>query len=343
MRDFFLGDGETSRFPIKRLPAELRNDIYRHMLTYGRFNLPDYNHMSRSNDAIAVSRSGFLWNEAYSIFTEEAILVVDLSCNKICEERDSVTDKRVTYDASAAHMVGPLGKYVRNIEWLTMFKNLVFTTPQHFTCFNIDISADRHWETVALNLKALFSVQGQYQYRWKWEEWKTLSFRIGLGNTTGLVPHFKTQLQLGLDMPRALTGFEKLMCTHRRHYGQMTPTGQRNFERRPPPLDLTGCWRRWDLGFCRHSKDEMRFKLYVLTWLGNLAKRLNLRVMLKKDPDDKDGVEWITKAPGCERGCARCYGRQPDRRCGGADVRDLYLLADEIKDQGVGLWLCSEQ
>ncbi|KAK5124939.1 hypothetical protein LTR85_001129 [Meristemomyces frigidus] len=345
LHESFLAGREIRRFPIMRLPPELRNEIYRHALTKEPYSLPgEATPTGRAQDARAFSLSGLLWNEANQIFHKEATLDVNLSSGDVCERRDTATGEPITYDSYIDGKIGPLWQHVRNTGWLTTFTNLVFTTGQPPEHPNTDDEepTDPHWETTALNLQAMFSVRNHLQPDWKWEELTTFYFRVGLGGMAGLVPNLKIQQQLGLEAPPALTKLERAVCTLREHHGQMTRREKHSYTWRNPPANLTTPSQGRRFAFPTPDLVAIAHKLSVLTWLGNLAKSLGQKVMLQKNEDDSEGLEWIVSdTPGCELGCSQCEDRQPNSKCGGADVRDLYLLADQIEDEGNGLWLCS--
>lgn len=342
MHDRIIAEGTRERIPIKRFPTDLRVEFYRHALAGKPYRLTGPGSRERAHDAIALlACSTWLRSEAELYLYEKAGLIVDLSDRDVCKERDALTGESITFDTYSDGKLGDLWTYVWNGDWMTRFNSIIFTTAQRATYLNTDAGepTDKHWENTAFNLKAIFGLLAM-MLRAKPIK---ITFRIGLGNMAGLVPNLTKQQELGLGAPRCLTGLEKTLCTHREHYNLMTWQEYDEFTWRSPPADLTRPSQAWHFAFHKPNRVEMAYKLAVLTWLGNLGRALGQMVFLKKNVEDDEGLEWeIKQDPWCEEGCSCCEGRRPDSKCGGADVKDLYLLANQIDDEGDGLWLCSK-
>ena len=338
-----IATSAQSCFPIKRLPAELRNKIYWHILAEEPHLYAD---KQRRRDTKALFATvPWLRREAEDVFLKHAVLRIDLT-QRLCASTDG-SGTLITYDNFVDGRVGRLGNYIDNVDWLQKFTQVVLSLlvkrvatdnlPNVFSprfWVSPDYDHDRRWETAALNVQCLLSLRNENFSRLMWKP-ELMSIELHLGSIAGKLPNLKG-LSPGVA-PRDLTPTERVMCTHRDKYGQMSSEEYDFYTWNNPPPGCTRPSQVLHFGFDKPSKLETAHKFGTLTEIGDFCRSIGQKLLLKSNVEDEEGIEWpILEKPQCPRGTPGC------KEHAGADVIDLYRMADLVKDMGDGLWLCSE-
>ena len=254
--------------------------------------------------------------EIASLIELEAELVVDLARNLCCTKKGYEQCAHVTIEAI---LDGPKLGYRYNVR---IFKRVRLVSSMHCN------SKTYPWDLVAFNLRILMAVLDI-------DKLKSLTIEVDVGSMGGLVAPEHRDGGASTSAPRDLTRLEKLLKTFRRRHGLMTTDEVNGTLWSRPIAGIKTETEYWCYLYKLYTSPTM-FQLWALRWLGNLSKHAGLSLALET-ADGNVARHWDVPDRQCgnrELGCRNlCCGH------GGADPKDLFLLANVIEDRSEGLWL----